>query len=577
MSAPPLNPLTPATEPPPLPATLAHPAAPLGVGPHAAAPRDSSASLGGTRTSSPRAAWFEKAAQWLAGGQAWAWFSSALAHLALLIVLSLAVLGAPGEEPLWVTGGFDATTPEDFNVDLSEIPADPVGEPSLGPLETKTDASLPGARDAALGSPSGVAPTPTLGGGVAADLPVEALAPTGEVAGGGLESFDNPLASRGGGLEGRRPENRRAAALSGGGTEESEAAVELALAWLAEHQWPDGGWRFDLTACPRCSGYCRDAGQHTSSTAATGLALLSFLGAGYTHDQGKYEHVVSKGLYYLREHMTVTSHGGDLRDRSAALEVAVPAGKLLSAIDLAAQARRDSMYSHGIAALALTEAYAMTRDRGLREPAELAVKFIVNAQYQDGGWRYDPRWETPMRGDMTVSGWQIAVLKSAALAGIDVPYDAWMRINEFLDGIQSDGGATYLYLPGENGTPATTAIGLLCRMATGWPREHPPLRRGVAKLGNESPQRNNMYFNYYASQVLRHIGGPNWERWNPKMREYLVKSQAREGHEAGSWYFAEPHSTPGGRLYTTAMATMTLEVYYRYMPLYQESFVDRRQ
>jgi hypothetical protein len=59
------------------------------------------------------------------------------------------------------------------------------------------------------------------------------------------------------------------------------------------------------------------------------------------------------------------------------------------------------------------------------------------------------------------------------------------------------------------------------------------------------------------------------------MRDYLVKSQATDGHEAGSWYFDESHASHGGRLYTTAMATMTLEVYYRYMPLYQESFVDQ--
>ncbi|MCC6492376.1 MAG: terpene cyclase/mutase family protein [Pirellulales bacterium] len=492
-----------------------------------------------------------------------------------LIILSLVILATPSSEPLWVSGGFETASTDDVSVDLSEIPSEAIGEPSLGPVEIGNSYSLLGPRDAALGSPAGVSPIPAIGGRAAANLAAEALAPTGEVAAGQLEAFANPLASRGGGLDGRRLENRRAAALSGGGTAASEDAVERALAWFAEHQYPDGGWRFDLEKCPGCQGACRNAGSHTSSTAATGLALLSFLGAGYTHQEGKYDHVVSKGLYYLREHMTITSQGGDLRDKSAELELTLPAGKLLSAIDLAANARRDSMYSHGIASLALTEAYAMTRDAGLREPAEQTVKFIINAQYSDGGWRYEPRWEGPARGDMTVSGWQIAVLKSASLAGIDVPYDVWMKINDFLDGIQSDGGATYLYLPGERGTKATTAIGLLCRMVTGWPREHQPLQRGAVKLGGQSPQRNNMYFNYYASQVLHHVGGPNWQKWNPKMRDYLVESQSRDGHEAGSWYFAEQHSTPGGRLYTTAMAAMTLEVYYRYMPLYQESFVDR--
>jgi hypothetical protein len=352
------------------------------------------------------------------------------------------------------------------------------------------------------------------------------------------------------------------------------AEAEAALAWFAEHQWPDGGWRFDLEECPTCAGYCRNSGTHTSSTAATGLALLSFLGAGYTHKEGKYDDVVSRGLYYLQARMTTTTHGGDLRDSKAALEIEVPVGGLLNA-DILAAARRDTMYSHGIASLALTEAYAMTRDKSLRQPAEEAVKFIVNAQYSDGGWRYAPRFEMDARGDMTVSGWQITVLKSASLAGIDVPYEVWAKINDFLEGIQSDAGATYFYLANDRGTAATTAIGLLCRMVNGWPRDHQPLQRGAAKLGGQRPERNNMYFNYYASQVLHHMGGPQWEKWNPRMRDYLVKSQASDGHEAGSWYFAESHSTPGGRLYTTAMATMTLEVYYRYMPLYKEAFVDQ--
>jgi hypothetical protein len=100
------------------------------------------------------------------------------------------------------------------------------------------------------------------------------------------------------------------------------------------------------------------------------------------------------------------------------------------------------------------------------------------------------------------------------------------------------------------------------------------LQRGVAKLGGQSPQHNNMYYNFYASQVLHHMGGPNWSKWNPKMRDYLVKSQSTAGHETGSWYFDEDHANIGGRLYTTAMGALTLEVYYRHMPLYQEAFVD---
>ena len=120
----------------------------------------------------------------------------------------------------------------------------------------------------------------------------------------------------------------------------------------------------------------------------------------------------------------------------------------------------------------------------------------------------------------------------------------------------------------------TTAAGLLCRMYTGWRRTNPALVKGAAQLGKWGPSKNNIYFDYYATQVLFHFAGPEWDGWNRKMRRLLIKSQDRAGHAAGSWYFeCPPHSTAGGRLYSTAMAAMILEVYYRFMPLYGEEAI----
>ena len=272
--------------------------------------------------------------------------------------------------------------------------------------------------------------------------------------------------------------------------------------------------------------------------------------------------------------MAVTSMGGDLRDRMFGIR---QQGGLTQIADLV-RGRGDNMYSHGIAALALTEGYGMTRDPDLKRSAQLAVDFIVNAQYDDGGWRYAPAFETPSAGDTTVSGWQVMALKSGELGGLKIPYETWLRFDQFLDLMQKSGGAEYRYVRGSgDGTRSTTAIGLLCRVFRNWPPKHRPLARGAAMLGKQQPDKNNMYFNYYASQVLHHVGGRNWERWNPRMREYLVATQSQEGHESGSWYFAEAHSTHGGRLYTTAMAIMTLEVYYRYMPLYRTQDENGRE
>jgi hypothetical protein len=273
------------------------------------------------------------------------------------------------------------------------------------------------------------------------------------------------------------------------------------------------------------------------------MALLAFYGAGYTHTKGRHHERINKGLYYLGSRMLLTPGGGDLQE--------------------------GTMYAQGLSAIALCEAYAMSGDENLRPFAEHAIRFILYAQdKKGGGWRYTPGEP----GDTTVLGWQLMALKSAKLAGIHVPSPAWHSASQFLDSVQSDGGAGYGYRTPQK-LPTTTAVGLLCRMYMGWDREREALVRGVAYLDKTGPLKSNMYYNYYATQVMHHYGGKPWQRWNARMRDDLVAAQERVGHEAGSWHFDDQHGNVGGRLYTTAMAVMTLEVYYRYMPLYRDRAV----
>jgi hypothetical protein len=151
---------------------------------------------------------------------------------------------------------------------------------------------------------------------------------------------------------------------------------------------------------------------------------------------------------------------------------------------------------------------------------------------------------------------------------------------EFLNRVQDDDGATYGYAePGD--AFGTSAVGLLCRMRLGWKKDNPALQRGVTRLAREGPTAD-LYYNYYATQVLHHMEGDMWVAWNTKMRNILVKAQEKDGHEAGSWWdaFEQGHAPQaGGRLYTTAMATMILEVYYRHAPLYArpESTTDFKE
>jgi hypothetical protein len=525
---------------------------------------------------------FARAGRWFDAFPWAAWLASGIVHGGMLLVVSLLIVGVPEEQLAWLTGGDEGPPLEEMNLDqlapLDEIavPGGVAGDASLGPVVEGDDIELPGPIAGTVGN---VRTGPTNSGGLAStpsDDVIDALATGGEFGGGdfnvGLEALSNPLATRGGGLEGRKFENRLEAALAAGGTVRSEEAVEAGLAWMAEHQFDDGGWRFNLEEHPRCAGYCGDSGSYDTTTAATGLALLSFLGAGYTHQEGKYAEVVGRGLEYLDRRMEITDRGGDLRDNGPD---EIFDFDLTGGIGRRRRERDDTMYSHGIASIALIEAYAMTGDPQRRKPAQEAVTFIINAQYDDGGWRYQPQGESGGPGDMTVTGWQLMALKGALLAGIEVPLEVWSGASDFVDSLASNDGSQYAYLQGQRGSVATDAIGLLCRMIGGWPRDSRPLLKGAAKLSQQQLHLNNVYFIYYASQVLHHLGGRQWNKWNPRMREYLIETQAVDGHEAGSWYFDEQHSNPGGRLYTTALAIMSLEVYYRYMPLYGEAMVEK--
>ncbi len=355
-------------------------------------------------------------------------------------------------------------------------------------------------------------------------------------------------------LEDRRGGMRGLLAHRGGGSAKSEKAVARALEWLARHQNADGSWSFDHRLAAECQGQCDQPGSlQTSLMGATGLALLPYLGAGNTHRDGTHRVIVKRGVAALENMMQVTPAGGSFYDGG-------------------------QMYSHGIATMALCEAFAMTRDRKLRQAAQLAVNFTCSAQDpRGGGWRYEPR----QPGDTSVLGWQVGALKSADLARLEVPRLVVERASYFLDSAQEGGGETYVYEPREakrRTTGATSAIGLLCRMYLGAEREHPVLRKGVERIVATGPSDNDAYFNFYATQLVFQFTdgeGEWWEKWNASMRDKLIASQDQSGHAAGSWApkDGDHGKEKGGRLYATALNCMTLEVYYRLMPIYQAQAV----
>ncbi len=347
-----------------------------------------------------------------------------------------------------------------------------------------------------------------------------------------------------------RGEAKAVALATGGGTEGSEKAVALALAWLAEHQAPNGAWTFQLDKVPTCGGRCANAGSNASINAATAMGLLPFLAAGHTPTTGKYKKVVAKGLNYLTQAGVKTENGRGYNDSG-------------------------NMYAHGLATIALCETYAMlnpkekSRYRELGYIAQDALDYIAYAQADDGGWRYQPK----QAGDTSVVGWQMMALKSGQLGGLYVSDAVVRNARDFLqDVVGFDYGSRYNYTEKSGSSNATDSIGLLCRLYLDWRVDNPQLLKGAARLSEIGPQLNNPYYNYYASQLMHHIGGELWRKWNETTREALIKSQRMEGHERGSWFpeNADAHCVEGGRLYATSLNCMILEVYYRHMPLYRK-------
>jgi hypothetical protein len=238
------------------------------------------------------------------------------------------------------------------------------------------------------------------------------------------------------------------------------------------------------------------------------------------------------------------------------------------------------MYSHGLATIALSEAYGMTKDPSLGKAAEAAVRFIEAAQHPTtGGWRYSPGEE----GDTSVVSWQVTGLKSAQMAGIEVKDATFDGARKFLTSASAgEAKGLFSYTPGATPTPTMTASGLLCTQHLGIPRDSPRMKEGVDMLMRHlpAPEQRSIYYWHYANQVMHNLPGSQWDEWNRKMQAALIESQVTsDGNCAdGSWDpqrpFPDPWGNAGGRLMTTSLSCLALEVYYRYLPLYRAENVD---
>lgn len=347
-----------------------------------------------------------------------------------------------------------------------------------------------------------------------------------------------------GGFGGRTGKEKKRLLKEFGGSEASEEAVMLGLAWLTQMQKKDGSWVYD-GAMPG------------ERSAATGMALLAFLGAGQSHKAGRYQQTVQAGLDWL-----INDVNNDGRFGGAS-----------------------TMYGQGIATLALCEAYGLTQDKALLATTQSTVDFIQKHQGQNGSWGYQPS----TMGDNSIVGWQIQALHAASLTQ-DLKVDDAV-IKKAIGFLNFSGAgqlkSMYGYTNNNGAAPATnlTAIGLLMRYyIDGWRSSNRGFEEGVKGLMRRAPTPQSkppfdMYYYYYATQVVRFYGGEEWSTWNEGVKEsdgtrkggvqdWLISLQDRTPANRGSW---PPEHGPFvgpdcGRVGTTALCLLTLEVYYRYTP-----------
>lgn len=368
-----------------------------------------------------------------------------------------------------------------------------------------------------------------------------------------------------------RTTEREARLAAGGGGARTEEAVKAGLAWLARHQGPDGSWSADRFA-DECKGTaCEGAGNPDYRVGVTGLALLAFLGAGHTHlsreataDGVPYGDVVKKGFRYLLDQQEADGKiGGGPKH----------------------------IYNHAIATLALVEEYGITSSAIFKEPARLAIGYLLEAQNPGRGWRYAKR---PGENDTSVTSWCVMALVEAKASGLEVTQkaldDAYAWIEEATEAKTRKVGYTSVesagikvVVPGKNEGYANhetmTAIGMLCRIEIKHDPKDEVVQAGVGLLSADLPAwdagrfGNDYYDWYYGTLAMFQADGPAsdgtheaWKRWEEAVRNALVLHQRGEedGCARGSWDADDRWGFEGGRVYATAMNTMTLETYYRY-------------
>ena len=348
------------------------------------------------------------------------------------------------------------------------------------------------------------------------------------------------------------------------GGDGTERALRPALEWLIAHQHKDGFWSANGfgSECDLEGPPCDGKGNQVHDLGVTGLALMALVGGGNTYSNS-------------------AQPGGSEAVRLAAEWVRAQFDPRKGIFGKTTG--HDYIYDHAISLAALCEASRGRNDPLVRKVITAAVGTTECLRNIDGGWRYDQ--SSDQQSDTSVTTWMTAALFTAKREGYTVSKGALTDMLLWIDhasdletgriGYNSTGSHSSRTVVnkdyGRESGEAMTAAGLWCRFIAGQTaktnvliKKHQALL--MARLPAYEPRKlaNDMYYCYFGTYAMFQIGGKDWEEWNKAMRATLLESQSTNGHARGSWDPIGPWAYVGGRVYSTALAALCLEVYYRF-------------
>ncbi|MFB3891163.1 MAG: prenyltransferase/squalene oxidase repeat-containing protein [Phycisphaerae bacterium] len=299
-------------------------------------------------------------------------------------------------------------------------------------------------------------------------------------------------------------------------TPDVESAIDRGLKFLSTQQNKDGSWGREY------------------KVAGTSLTLMAFMLKGNFPRKGQYGVMLDKGVEYLIK-----------KSNDGAGYMGI------------------NMYEHGLATLALSEAWGMSDRDEIRDVLKRAVEVIIKSQNNAGGWRYDPR---PVDADISVTVMQVVALSSAREAGILVPSKVIEKAVKYVKSCQVKSNGGFGYTGPQDPIFSRSAAGTMSLLMSG-ERDTPAVRKALEYLRKLPDSKFTnltgfyLYGHYYAIQSMYQAGEDYYQDWYPHIRDVLLTKQAKDG----SWRVPDASDSA----YGASMSILILGVPYRYLPIYQ--------